>query len=231
MAADWERVHRAGCLLQRDLLELTGAETPPAPAARMFGSGSDEIARRMAFFEERTRNSLWNFRDRAVFDPHGYIEQLDARSRARGVREIDIISPYVYESCAVPGLIRPGTMIGPAAFQGIILDGGVVLFAGSPTPKGQPTAWVTQHRSIVDRTLTLWDEIRRLAKPIPARTGPDRDELRIAELIARGHTNRRIAATVGVSVRTLERRIAALERHLKVSDRAELAALIATTGR
>lgn len=231
MDDDWTRAYRRGRALHRDLMEFTEGRTCTLPATRMFASGAEEITHSMGYFESRTRRSVWNFRVAPIFDSDGFIEELDARSNARGLRSTDVITPHVYESCRVPGLIPPETVLGPAAFQGIILDARTFLFAGPPTPAGRPTGWVTQHPGVMGRARALWAEILRLAKPIPMRDCPSAEDLRVAKLLARGHTNRQIATMLSISTRTLDRRIATLERQLKVSDRAELAALIASSGR
>lgn len=231
MDRDWARVHRVGAALHRDLQELTADTTKPPATIRLFASGLEQITRSLAYFESRTRTSMWNLRVRTALDLDGYIEDLDARSAARGLQMIQVISPYSYEACPVPGLIEPGTLMGPTAFQGILLDGDTFLFAGANTPTGRPTGWVTRDPAILRRALRLWNDVHSLSRPIPAPTGPDQDALAIGKLVARGWSNRRIAAATHLSVRSVERHIAALERQLRVPDRAALAALIAGTGR
>ena len=54
-------------------------------------------------------------------------------------------------------------------------------------------------------------------------------EQRVAELIARGTTNRDAAAALFVSVRTVETHAAAIYRKLGVRNRSELAHLLADT--
>lgn len=231
MERDWQRVHREGSLLHRELHDLTADATGLHATTRMFAAGLEQINLSMEQFEARTRRSVWNFRVRHVFDPSGRVEQLDKRSARRGVQALEIIAPYVYESCRVPELMPPCTLIGPAAFQGIILDANTLLYAGPDTPAGRPTGWMTRDPAIVERALKLWEAIRSLARPIPRRAGLPAETMAIGKLVARGLSNRDIADRVKLSPRSVERHILTLERHLEVADRTALAALIAGAGR
>ena len=66
---------------------------------------------------------------------------------------------------------------------------------------------------------------RELGRVAAARAGDEltSTETRVAELIAAGATNRDAAATLFVSVRTIETHVASIYRKLGVHNRAELA--------
>ncbi|MGH2762009.1 MAG: helix-turn-helix transcriptional regulator, partial [Thermoleophilaceae bacterium] len=78
-------------------------------------------------------------------------------------------------------------------------------------------------------------DLRRLGRRVPSATrsapgeaglvGLDEDERELSRLVARGLTNREIAARVFVSEKTVERRLTGIFRRLGLSARAELATL------
>jgi DNA-binding CsgD family transcriptional regulator len=57
-----------------------------------------------------------------------------------------------------------------------------------------------------------------------------RAELRVAELVAQGHTSRQIAEQLFVSPRTVDAHLTHIFRKLDIGSRAKLAALMAEIG-
>jgi DNA-binding NarL/FixJ family response regulator len=83
-------------------------------------------------------------------------------------------------------------------------------------------------RSLIDVLIFMFDELWKDARPLfvdePAPNGPVGRTARVLELVAVGHTDPRIARTLGVGERTVRREVSNLKVLLGVSSRAEIVA-------
>jgi DNA-binding NarL/FixJ family response regulator len=103
-----------------------------------------------------------------------------------------------------------------------------------------PDAVVRAARTVLDGGLVLGPEVARAALPAgsparPARLPPPLDrlsptDLRLLGLVARGRTNPRIAAELGVAEKTVRNRVSALLAALGVEDRVQAALLARDKG-
>jgi DNA-binding NarL/FixJ family response regulator len=91
-----------------------------------------------------------------------------------------------------------------------------------------PEAWRGRARSLSMIAL-LPEERRRLLEEGRISPALEPGDQRIVELVARGWGPSRIAAHIGVSTRTVERRLARLRRRFGGRTSAELTALLAAT--
>lgn len=149
-----------------------------------------------------------------------------------GVLEDEANRAYLAELAAAGAKIR---LANEELDQIIIMDGRIAVVAIDPA-NSRRGALVVRHAcvtTVLDRLFArLWVEaepLHRLASPVVAPREPEVSdaERRLLGLLASGQTDEAAARELGVSVRHLRRRIAALMRRLGASSRFEAGVLAA----
>lgn len=97
------------------------------------------------------------------------------------------------------------------------------------SPNGVPDAWA--ERAVPSFVVALLpNELESVLGGTAAVPDLDPTDLRVARLTAGGATTRQIATALGVSDRTVQRRLASLRRRLGVESKAALALALARRG-
>ena len=96
-------------------------------------------------------------------------------------------------------------------------------------PEDVPDGWADRASPLMLIPLTP-DEAAGLIKAEPIRSGADRDELRLMQLVAAGRYIDEIADELTLAPRTVFRRLAQLRRRYGVASTAELAVVLARAG-
>lgn len=91
-----------------------------------------------------------------------------------------------------------------------------------------PEAW--RHRARAAALITLTAHEAKALLETPEEEILDRNEHDLARLVARGAARKVIAQSLGIPLRTVDRRLAALYRRFDVQTKTELAILLARRG-
>jgi DNA-binding CsgD family transcriptional regulator len=102
-------------------------------------------------------------------------------------------------------------------------------------PTGMTGALLVRAPVVLAALRTLFEQVWREARPyrsgaVRAGDGPDPDERRLLDLLLTGAKDEAVARSLDVSVRTLRRRVAALERRFGAGNRLAMIAAAARTG-
>jgi DNA-binding NarL/FixJ family response regulator len=153
----------------------------------------------------------------------------EAIARARAVRPdvvvLDLVMPRTNGATTIRRLVQLGTRVvvlsmhDDRATVGAALDAGAI---GYVVKKAADVELIAAIRA-ASRGRLFVDAARGAFEPPPRRRGrlSPREET-VIRLVARGHTNREVAARLGVSVKTVETFRARACRKLELNSRAEL---------
>ncbi len=92
-----------------------------------------------------------------------------------------------------------------------------------------PTRWSSRARSVSLIPL-LPDEVRGVLEDGRATSGLEEDDVALARLVARGLSIRAIVRELGVSQRSVERRLSRLRKQMGAASKGELSARLAERG-
>ncbi|MEU4367595.1 helix-turn-helix domain-containing protein [Micromonospora chersina] len=198
--------------------------------------GARPIAERYAMLQrEATREICALSRRPAVAVPAAenaaQREALRAGVRYRVVYDRDLLDP---ESLQIPLLLEEWAALGEESrvagvpFKLMVIDRRQAALVPPDLPPDQPVLFVLRARPVVDCLAWIVDRIWESALPVPAALsevsdGPlVADDRRLLALLLAGYTDQAIASQLGVSMRTVQRRVQRLLTVAGVQSRIQL---------
>ncbi|MGL5864175.1 MAG: helix-turn-helix transcriptional regulator, partial [Phycicoccus sp.] len=175
----------------------------------VFGVGLHDIHDRMESMEKIVQRCVYNMQPEMRFDPtNDLMRVIDDRSRRRGVEMTTLITERSYARSPIVADVDLDSLLAPVSTRTMIVDERFFVSEGPPTADGRPTAWVVSHRGLVREALDIWASTMSVARAVPRTREPltDRD-LRVGRLLCRGLSDTSIAASTGLSVRSIARSV------------------------
>lgn len=215
---------RLALALQGRMSEVAHPGQPLPSGLRQFGIGQQDVMRRLAALEARTRHTVWNTVPTLTFDPEDAAYALADRSRARGVKLTMVVPPRTVRFHPLLTSFAPQVLLGPAVLRSIIVDGELAVIAGPETVDGATTAWLASDGEFLKSALMLWHTIvaeswPALAEGVEPPLNPRQCE--VARAVCLGKTDAAIARQLRISERTLARDVAAIMEVTGGGSRAE----------
>ncbi|MEV6285112.1 helix-turn-helix transcriptional regulator [Kribbella sp. NPDC051770] len=163
----------------------------------------------------------------------GFLAAMDRGVRARGLYGVSILEDAeglaAVHQCIAAG--EQARVFAQVPLNLMLFDGRRGLFS-VPGQRGARRALIIVHESgLLDRLIGLFDVFWQMGVPLSAESqvvdtlhgGPDAEEQQLLSYLAAGLTDEAIARDLGVSARTVGRRIARLEEVLGAHSRFQLA--------
>lgn len=206
--------------LLRDVCRASG------PAWCVAHRRSDQIAE-LARLEQSVRHSVRNSVVGDNFDASGRTSRLNASARRRGIVAERIISPRTaaaFTLVPLTAMYANRLVVAPVRSTMILTDQSVLTFAGPMGEDEFTTMWRSRSPEVVDAAVQLTDAQLAEGEPLELLPVNDVNERRLHVLIGvlQGQTDTAIAHALAISMRTVERDIAALKELAGVASRVEL---------
>lgn len=203
----------------RELMYLSAVD---GSATRVVGRS--QIYRQLTRLEARARRSVWSTNPLVLFDPDDPGLELNKRSRRRGIDIRTITTPVTLRSNPIFSSCAPWARVGPVLVRMIIVDQNSLILEGAPTWGGELSAWVTAAPNVLDMSLELWSKTWTLSRAVLNEDCPPLNERQcaVATLICRGLTEAQIAASLGSSIRTVQRHTASILQWTNSTSRTEV---------
>lgn len=203
---------------------LEGAYRGQDERLRPFAVGHEQLRPRIAELEQRTRTSLVNMQSRWRTDPAERQRPLDEHSVVRGVRVTLVVPRRVIDLSPLLPSMHPDLWIAPVVQDAMLIDDVLALLPGGLDDEGSLTFWLTMDHELVSRVRGIRDALfaegRRASEFLGQEPLTPR-QLDIALALARGDKDTTTARRHNASLRTIEREVSAVLRHLGVRTRHE----------
>lgn len=208
---------------------LDAADDGDRSRLTLLATGHAAIHDAMEQLEARTRRSMVNMQSQWRIDPQQRVAHLDERSRERGIAMSAIVPQRALEiSPLLPSLV-PDLWIAPVQQDGILIDDALVVLSGRVNEQGLRQFWTSIHPDLVGRLVAIRDALLAQGRRPQEITGREPLSLRqfqVALGIARGDLDAATARRLGVSLRTVEREVAAVLRYLEAKSRHDAALIM-----
>lgn len=205
--------------------ELHGLIDRGDPRLRMLSTVL-EAGEPLARLEASTRSSMWNMQRHWTIQSMRDDNELDAKSRRRGI-ELRLVLParVAEQRCPLASSHYPYLRVSPVAHPLMVIDRHRVV-VGDRTAE---TVWTTTEPDLVARAVRLYEDVWASAAPaVPDGVDPPFTPrmVGIALRLVDGDTDREIARALGVSERTVSADLRRMSIRLGARSRAHAIALI-----
>jgi DNA-binding CsgD family transcriptional regulator len=193
---------------------------------RLLGRGDEEIIQGFNTLEPVPRASVRNMQIHLRFDAQDTFDDMNARSRQRGIALQLLASPTAVRSNPLLTSQYPGMRLAPVFMPLLFIDDSLIVVGGAKTARGEATAWVTEDAELVGRANHLWEQtfaVSVLALP-EGRPPLSPRQVQTAHLVAQGATDERICRELHVSTRTVVGDIRAICDVLGARNRTDMVA-------
>jgi DNA-binding CsgD family transcriptional regulator len=194
--------------------------------------GAPALGVELVRMQPSAKDSARVFQPQYGYDPEDPGVPLTREARRRGVETVLITRPATLPTHPLLSSIFPNTLVGPCFLRALVIDESQALVGGPDDAEGNRVSWVTDLPELVDALNDLWRATVPLCEPIlPGGQPPPLTErqLEVARLVCLGEKDDAIARELSVSVRTVEREVAAVLSVLEARSRAE--AVLSMRGR
>ncbi|HNM97873.1 MAG TPA: helix-turn-helix transcriptional regulator [Marmoricola sp.] len=138
-----------------------------------------------------------------------------------------LVSAYAISQNPLLTSLYPHALVAPVPGELALFDHRYVALAGSPTPSGAPTLWVSHDPETAVLAEQVWQDARAAAQSPRCGSYLSERQLAVARLMATGETTRRISRELGYSERTVERELESITAFLGAPSRtAAIAAMM-----
>ncbi|QIM21171.1 helix-turn-helix transcriptional regulator [Phycicoccus sp. HDW14] len=181
------------------------------------------------WFEDRTRQSIWNMQRSFQVSLNRQVFELDERARDKGVEERSVLPRHAALGSPLATTIEPSLRLGPVPIPMLVSDVSYAILQGPLGPHGLNTPYGTEDPDLVGLAaaafLETWEaaipwQEAGLRPPLEAR------RFRIAVMLMDGHTDRGIAAELGTSLRTVSSEVRAIVDWLGARNRGHAVAML-----
>lgn len=197
-----------------------------SPRYTVIATSFDQLMERLKILESRTQRSLLNMQSRWWIDPHGRNTALDEASLARGVSVTLMVPKRAIELSPLLPSIHPDLWVAPVQVDAMLVDEAVAILSGGLDDNGNHVFCTTADPVLVGTLRSIAGELRRVAKRPAEITGQDPmtpRQVQVALALARGDKDTATARRLATSLRTVEREVSAVVRHLGAKNRQEAA--------
>lgn len=199
---------------------------PRAKRYSVLATSVRQLDEHLAQIESRTQHSLVNMQSRWWIDPHDRSAPLDERSRHRGVTVTLLVPKRAVELSPLLPSIHPDVWVAPVLQDAMLIDGTLAILSGGFDDDGRRVFCSTTDAELVGLLRQVASALKAVAmrpEEITGRAPMTPRQVQVALAIARGDKDTSTARRLGASVRTVEREVSAILRHLDVRNRHEAA--------
>lgn len=204
-------------------IERDALDPQPTSAFSLFGDTPDRVMARFAELEPKARK-VWNMQPLVTFDPDDPSFELNERSWRRGVDSLIITSQRTMTMNPIMMIHSgPRVWVGPALIAMMLVNDHLAIVEGPRGPTGSPTVMWSSRPEAAQLVRSIFDQALAASRQVyPPGTEPlSRRQIQVARGMARGRSDRLLARDNEVSVRTIEREVAAILRVLETGSRTE----------
>lgn len=195
--------------------------------ARCVAERRKEHLPQLARIVHLTRHSLRNSVYGDSFDASGRTTKLNASVRRKGAVSERIMSPRtasMYTLHPLTNMYSARLVLAPVRSTFILRDRRHLIFAGPLGPDDFVTMWMTESSEAIDAVLQWTDTQLAEGEEVELLPPTEVNErrLQVLILVLQGLTDAAIARALDISIRSVERDVAALKELGKVGSRVEL---------
>lgn len=215
-----------------EILRLLGERAAARSPGLRAIVGAPALGVELVRLAPTARASARVFQPQYGYDPEDPGVPLTREARRRGVETVLVTRPATVATHPLLSSMFPNTLLGPCFLRALVIDESQALVGGLDDAHGNRVSWVTERAELVDALNDLWRATVPLCEPILPNGDPpplSERQLEVARLICLGEKDDAIARDLSVSVRTVEREVAAVLAVLGARSRAE--AVLAMRGR
>lgn len=220
-----DRLRARAEALRRLVADCSESPATGSGGLQLFGRGTLEIAAGLGRLEARTLRSVWNVQPGSYLDPEDEITPLlDSRSRRRGVDLRMLVDERAARANPLlASTEREGCRVAPVFLRMLVTDARVAVVEGLPCANGEPTAWWVEGGEVAAAAVHLWRDSLAISHPfpVPAAGLLTERQVDVARAMCRAVPDQRLAMQLGISLRSVEREVAAVVRHVGARCRGE----------
>lgn len=192
----------------------------------VIAASAEQFDAQLAVLESRTRRSLVNMQSRWYVDPFQRHSPLNEKSRARGVSLTLIVPQRAIDLSPLLPSLHPDLWIAPVHQDAMLIDSTLAVLSGGFADTGERLYCTTTDATLVRLLSEIEIALREVAvrpQEITGQAPLTERQVEVAFAVARGDKDTTTARRLGTSLRTVEREVSAVLRHLGVRTRQEAA--------
>ncbi|MGZ4438323.1 MAG: helix-turn-helix transcriptional regulator [Nocardioidaceae bacterium] len=220
-------IQRLASDLRRFVEDAVYADVP-RPDVQPVGVGPQGIQAGFERLERRTRSSVWNMQRNLPFDPNRPGNELDERSRRRGVELRLVVSPIARRLNPLLPCVVPTVRLGPVPLPMLVIDEAAVVLPGPPSPQGEWTVWLVTNSDVARSAVEVYASCWAASSPWNEAGRPPLTERQfaVACLLSAGLKDDAIARQLRVSRRTVVAEVEVILGFLGARSRFEAGSMI-----